>query len=143
MGRRLTAESSPQSLLFDTTALIDWYRGKSGIAPFVEQVLAGELVAYISAITEAELWRGLKPQEVDRHNALIAHFDSMMLDSQAARLAGAWMKRFSTDGLGWMDALIVASATRFDLGVLTRDLKLVRCLEREAKFETYSLEATP
>jgi predicted nucleic acid-binding protein len=123
-------------LVFDTTALVDLYRGRLEVRPYVEQVLAGA-EAYVSVLTEAELWRGLKAHEVERHEALLSLFLRLPLHSAAARLAGQWMQRFETTGLGWMDALIVASAKASGLPVLTRDRGLADCLQAEAVFETY------
>lgn len=134
---RRPEEAENRSLLFDTTALIDLYRGKSGIRPFFEALLDGELTAFVSVVTEAELWRGLRAEEVERHEALLSGFVPLTLESAAARQAGAWIQRHGAAGLGWMDALIVATATQSDLPVLTRDLKLVRCLGQLAAFETY------
>lgn len=134
---RPSVAAKHRSLLFDTTALVDLYRGKSGIRPFFDALLDGRLTAFVSVVTEAELWRGLRAEEVERHEALLSGFVPLALESEAARQAGAWMQRFGAAGLGWMDALIVATATQSNLPVLTRDLKLVRCLEQVATFETY------
>ena len=140
-GRR-REEAKHQSLVFDTPALIDLYRGKTGIRPFFEALLDGRLTAFISVVTEAELWRGLRADEVERHEALLSSFVPLALESATARQAGAWMQRHEAAGLGWMDALIVATATKSGLHILTRDLKLVRCLGQEAAFETYRRDAT-
>ncbi|MCC6568354.1 MAG: hypothetical protein IT315_03870 [Anaerolineales bacterium] len=61
----------------------------------------GSLPPYISVLTEAELWRGLHADEVERHELLIERFISLPLDSDAARLAGSWMQNYSSIGLGW------------------------------------------
>ena len=126
-------------LLFDTTALIDIYRGKEGIKSYFETVLDGALMPYISVLTEAELWRGLHAEEVERHLLLIEQFVSLPLDSDAARLAGTWMQKYYVSGLGWMDALICATGKVAGLPVLTRDMNLVKVLSAEAHFEKYSL----
>jgi len=126
-------------LLFDTTALIDIYRGKSGVESYFDQFLEGTLLPYVSVISEAELWRGLKAEEVEKHLLMIEQFIALPLDSDAARLAGAWMQKYSTMGLGWMDALISATGRVADISILTRDKKLIRVLSTETKFEEYSL----
>jgi len=102
-----------------------------------ESVLAGKTLAFISVITEAELWRGIKPSETDRHEAILSRFSILPLDSDAARLAGFWMQQYHSQGLGWMDALIVATAKQADLRVLTRDKKLAQVLSTQATFEVY------
>ena len=126
-------------LLFDTTALIDIYRGKEGVKSYFDLILDGALMSYISVITEGELWRGLRAEEVERHLLIIEQFVSLPLDSDAARLAGAWMQKYSTSGLGWMDALISATGKVAGLSVLTRDQRLANVLSVETKFELYSL----
>ncbi|MFQ6014956.1 MAG: PIN domain-containing protein [Anaerolineae bacterium] len=131
-----------RELLFDSTALVDLYRGQAVLRPYLDALIAGDLTGCISVITEAELWRGLRADEVERHEALLALFTGLPLDSAAARQAGAWMQRYESHGLGWMDALIVATARRANLTVLTRHLHLARCLEGEADFQTYALPST-
>lgn len=136
------AASGPMAegeLLFDSTALVDLYRGRATLRPYLNALIAGDLIAYVSVITEAELWRGLHADEVERHDALLALFRRLPLSSAAARRAGAWMQRYERLGLGWMDALIVATAQQANVAVLTRDLRLVRCLADEAQFQTYAL----
>ena len=127
-----------RELLFDSTALVDLYRGQAAVQPYLDALIAGGLAGYVSAISEAELWRGLHTDEVSRHEALLSLFTALPLGSAAARQAGAWMQRYEVRGLGWMDALIVATARQASLAVLTRDMRLARCLAGEADFETYA-----
>jgi len=129
-------------LLFDTNALVDIYRGQASIRAYFESILDGSLMPYVSAITEAELWRGLRPEEVERHALMLSQFISLPLDSDAARLAGTWMQKYATSGLGWMDALISATGKIAELPVLTRDKRLVSVLSSETNFEVYSLNET-
>lgn len=131
--------ASQSELLFDTTALIDIYRGKAGIKSYFDMIPDGTLLPYISVLTEAELWRGLHAEEVEKHLLLIGQFISLPLDSDAARLAGAWMQKYSTSGLGWMDALISATSKIAGVSVLTRDKNLIKVLSVETGFEVYSL----
>lgn len=126
-------------MLFDTTALIDIYRGLAIIKPRFDAILNGDVTPYLSVVTEAELWRGLRVDEVERHNAILARFVVLPLDSDAARLAGSWMQKYATAGLGWIDALIAASGKAARLPLLTRDSRLARVLSVEVEFELYAL----
>ena len=126
-------------LLFDTNALVDIYRGRASIKAHFESILDGSLLPYVSVITEGELWRGLRPDELERHELLLSQFISLPLDSDAARLAGIWMQKYATTGLGWMDAMISATGKIADLPVLTRDKRLANVLSSETNFELYSL----
>ena len=124
-------------LLFDTNALIDIYRGKNSIKSYFDSILDETLLPYVSVMTEAELWRGLRADETERHELMMERFISLPLDSDAARLAGSWMQKYSASGLGWMDALISATGKAAGLTVLTRDKKLATVLSSELKFELY------
>ncbi len=126
-----------RELLFDTNALIDIYKGRQRIRPYFAAILNQELTPYLSVISEAELWRGLRVDEVDRHHALIAQFVSLPLSSKAARQAGVWMHQYQTQGLGWMDALIVGTAVAAEVPILTRDKKLAEVMQAHARFELY------
>lgn len=126
---------SDAAYLFDTGALIDIYRGRERIRPYFDAL--AERPAYISVVSEAELWLGLRPDETERHEALLRYFDSLPVDSAVARRAGEWMRRYRHQGLGWMDALITATASTAGVVVLTRDLLLTQVLKREAEFVCY------
>ena len=125
------------ALLFDTNALIDIYRGRETMRARFQDVVAGQLTAHLSVITEAELWRGIHPEDTDRHEAILSYFRLIPLYSAMARLAGKWMRKYEAQGLGWMDALIVATAKQKGLDVLTRDTRLVKVLASETQFEVY------
>lgn len=132
----------PARLLFDTGALIDIYRGRPAMRAHFQAVANGELGAFLSVVSEAELWRGVKPLEVERHEAILAHFTALPLESAAARLAGEWMQRYESRGLGWMaleqrDALIAATAREAGLALLTRDARLAGVLADKVEFEVY------
>lgn len=125
-------------LLFDTGCLIDIYHSRKRIQPYFDAILNDTLIAYISVLTEAELWQGLRTGELAHHEALISQFVVLPLQSEAARLAGSWMQQYySTTSLGWMDALIVATAKTTGLSVLTRDKRLTSILSTMADFESY------
>lgn len=115
----------------------DLYKGRQRARVYFERLLGGSLRGYVSVVSEAGMWRGLRPDEVEEHEALLELFVVMLLDSGVARLAGAWMQRYGSQGLGWMDALTVATARRADLTVLTRDARLAACLADEAQFKVY------
>jgi predicted nucleic acid-binding protein len=128
---------SERGYLFDTGALIDIYHGRARVQPFFERLFEDSFIACISPISEAELWRGLRPDELERHEALLAFFVSVSLTSEVGRLAGEWMRRYDAQGLGWMDALIAATAATAGVPLLTRDRRLAAVLDGEAKFALY------
>lgn len=134
---KVNGRMSKPGYLFDTNALIDIYRGRQRIKSSFDQLIVGELMGYISVITEAELWRGLRPGELATHNALVERFTVLPLNSTVTRQAGSWMSQFENAGLGWMDAFISASAKLANLTLLTRDNRLASLLEKELDFFVY------
>ncbi len=128
--------TSEAGYLFDTGALIDIYRGRTRIQPYFLSLLEGHPV-FISVISEAELWLGLRPDEMARHEALLGYFTALSIDSAVARQAGEWMRQYRALGLGWMDALLTATAYTNQLTVLTRDRRLAAVLAEQVAFEVY------
>lgn len=124
-------------LLFDTNCLIDIYHGRERIRSHFEAVRNGQTSGYLSVITEAELWRGLRTGEISRHETLLNQFTILPLRSETVRLAGLWMQQYQHTGLGWMDAFITAIAKTTGLTLLTRDKRLTQVLADEAQFELY------
>lgn len=127
-----------RELLLDTSALIDIYKARPRIRPYFDAISHREIIPYLSVISEAELWRGLRPGEVETHQALLAWFISLPLHANAARQAGLWMQQYQAHGLGWMDALIVATAVVAGVPILTRDQRLAALLQNHAPFELYA-----
>jgi predicted nucleic acid-binding protein len=127
---------SDTEYLFDTGALIDIYRGRTRIQPYFQSLIEGR-TAFISVISEAELWVGLRPDEVMRYEALLSHFTPLPIGSAAARQAGEWMRQHRVAGLGWMDALLTATAQTNRLTVLTRDRRLASLLQDSVGFQVY------
>lgn len=123
--------------LFDTGALIDIYLGRGRIKPYFDQLVHKEVVGFVSVISEAELWRGLRPGEVEKHQLLLAQFTMLPLRSDMAQLAGQWMQQYQAQGLGWMDAFITATAHTTRIPLLTRDKKLTTLFQTEAQFHLY------
>lgn len=123
--------------LFDTGALIDIYRGRSRIQSYFKALLEARAIGFISVISEAELWQGVRRDELPRHEALLSQFNSLPITSESARRAGVWMQLYKIRGLGWMDALLVATATNNRLIVLTRDQRLASLLDGVTAFVVY------
>lgn len=99
----------PETLLLDTDVLIDYLRGRKGAIAYVERLTATLLV---SAITVAELAAGLRGEDEERAlESFLLAFAIVPVDGEAARLGGAFRRRFGpSHGTGLADALIAAAA---------------------------------
>ncbi|CUS03494.2 putative Ribonuclease VapC [Candidatus Promineifilum breve] len=126
-----------QSYLFDTGAILDVYHGRARVRPYFDRLVDDTIIAYVSPLTEAELWVGLRPNEEAAHEALLALFIPLPLTSPAGRLAGDWMQTYGGKGLGWLDALIAATAAVAGVPVLTRDKRLAAVLGTNVEFFVY------
>ncbi len=126
--------------LFDSTVLVDNFRGKQVVALFVQPVLDGSATAWFSVITEAELWAGIKiPSEQPRYEALFALMKRAPVNKNIARLAGAFYGRHKAQGLSLPDALIAATAKVYRKTLLTRNTKHFALLRDDLALEFYSL----
>ncbi|NJN53388.1 MAG: type II toxin-antitoxin system VapC family toxin, partial [Anaerolineae bacterium] len=73
-GKTVGRMNKRRELFFDTNCLLDIYHGRDRIKPYFDDVMAGGLRPYLSVISEAELWRGLRAGEVTKHEALLSQF---------------------------------------------------------------------
>ena len=123
--------------LLDTGVFFDFYKGRQRSRIYFDRLVKQEIKGYISVISVAEMWRGIRANEVSDHEALLAQLTVLTLNAEIAKLSGLWMQQYAKTGLGWMDALIVSTASAHGLPIITRDAKLAGYLENEATFEVY------
>ncbi len=112
-------------------------RQRDRVAAYFEGLFVGRGAAYLSVFSEAELWRGLRPDEAERHEALLSRFIVLPVITPVARQAGHWMPQYGPHGLGWIDACIAATGKTVDALVLTRDRRLAALLSEVTAFEVY------
>jgi predicted nucleic acid-binding protein len=125
--------------LFDTTVLVDNFRGKSVVVPFVQPILDGTATVWFSVITEAELWAGIKsPYERVRYEALLSMMKRIPVTKTIARIAGELYGTYRHQGLSLPDALIAATARVYKKTLLTRNIKHFELLRDEISCEFYS-----
>lgn len=107
--------------LLDSTALVDWYCGRRGVAPYFEEVFESRSEGAFSTISEIELWQGLRPGEEDGHEAMLSLLERVPLDRAIARRAGELRRQVGLDRLSLPDAAILASAELTGRTVVTRN----------------------
>ena len=99
----------PPSHLIDTDVLVDYLRGYEPAVKFLEG-LAGDL--FVSAISIAELYAGVRGEEEDRSlQQFLLAFGVVPVDQAIARAAGQYRQRFrQSHGTSLADALIAATS---------------------------------
>ena len=97
------------ALLFDTDVLIEYLRGRNAAARFFNANQSGHW--YVSTITIAELYAGVRPHEEEVLRNFLDLFEEVGLNSSLARRAGLLRNQHArTHGTGLADAVIAASA---------------------------------
>ena len=112
--------------LFDTTVLIDYYRGDVEARRLVDAVRTGAMTASFSPVTSYELWIGIRSraEELD-YLAVFRRFDEAVLTSAMARQAAYWLRDIRerpTEDL-IRDALIAATAAVRNEVIYTRNVR--------------------
>lgn len=125
------------SYIADTTLLIDYLRGREKATEYVSKIIDGEIVAYISVITEAEIFCGMKDEEMVDVLSLLSHFTVEDVDSIIAQTGGTFYhdygqymgKSSEEDKRPLLDALIAATAKKLNKILITRNYKHFKPLE--------------
>lgn len=107
--------------LLDSTALIDWYCGRQGVAEYFEDIFAGRSQGAFSTISEIELWQGLRSGEEEGHEAMLRLLERVPLDRAIARRAGELRRENGLNALSLPDAAILASAELTGKALVTRN----------------------
>jgi predicted nucleic acid-binding protein len=97
--------------VLDSTALIDYLRGRPAVRRVAALVEAGDIVAP-TAINVEQIVRGLRPTEEGSATELFAGLEVLPVDAAAAWQTGDWRRGFSMRGVTlWQaDCLIAAAA---------------------------------
>lgn len=98
-------------MVFDTTVLIDYLRGRPAVGRVEALVAAGDDPA-TTVINVEEVIRGLRPVEVSAADHLFAGLHVLPITAEIARTAGTWRREFASRGttLAQADVLIAAAA---------------------------------
>lgn len=123
--------------LLDSTALIDWYCGRRGVALYFEEIFEGHSEGAFSTISELELWQGLRPGEEDGHEAMLSLLERVPLDRSIARRAGELRRKVGLDKLSLPDAAILASAELTGRTLVTRNSRDFDSLLDDHAIELY------
>lgn len=109
--------------LLDTNIAIAILINEEPVIQFLQQASKDKMPIYFSAITECEVFSGLKPEEQLRTEKLFASKRCIGVTSEVAKLAGTIRRDQKGKGrkLKTPDAIIVATAQVHELTLVSRD----------------------
>ena len=136
-GRDATKGITMDEVLFDTSVIIDHLRGVSAASSIMSKVQNGEIMGFISVITEAELFAGKDMEDEGKEKYIIdmlGLFTKIHVDSHIARLAGEFKRRHN---VLLPDCIIAATAFTQGYKLLTkntRDFEKIKEIRLEAPY---------
>ena len=110
--------------LLDTDILIDYLRGDPQAIKFLQKAVTNS-ICYISTITVAELYAGVKDgKERPILDAFIQEFERVVIDENIARQGGLYKRDYGkSHGIGLADAVIAAAADSLGAELVTLNKK--------------------
>lgn len=118
--------------LLDTNIAIAILINEKIVIDFIQQASRDKMSIYFSAITECEVFAGLKPEEQLRAEKLFTSKRCIDVASENAKLAGTIRREQKSNGrkLKTPDAIIIATALINELTLVSRDSDM-NFIERE------------
>lgn len=110
--------------LIDTDVLIDYLRGIAKAVQFLEKIIENS-ICYISVITVAELYAGVK-EGSERKNLekFLRAFEIVDIDNSIAQQGGLYRRDYGkSHGVGLADALIASTNDFYDSELVTLNKK--------------------
>lgn len=112
--------SSLNGVLLDSDVVIEILRGNSKVRAVADALEATGTPTFCTAITWAEIYRGLRPGEEPGTDEFFEARGEVVLDARTGRQAGKYLARHAdSHGLEVPDALIAAAAATTGLRLWT------------------------
>lgn len=110
--------------LLDTTILIDFFRGRKEVVELLS-ALVEEAPLASCPVTVAEIFSGIRPQEMLKVAELLDTLVYYPVEYETARKAGLFRKAYNKKGisLSISDTLIASVAIKNSLTLVTRNVK--------------------
>ncbi len=126
------------SILFDTSVIIDHLRSYQPSTEFLEIVVNCGTQAMVSTITEMELFAGKSmqnPTVLEKTENVLELFMVLPVTSEIARHAGVLLREYRHQGLTPSDALIASTALLYGASLITRNIKHFRMIKNILAFD--------
>lgn len=124
-------------VLFDTSVIIDHLRGVSAASDLILKVQNGEIMGFISVITEAELFAGKDMEDEGKEKYIIDLLDlftKISVDSHISRIAGSFKRKHN---VLLPDCIIAATAFIQGYKLLTKNTKDFKHIDEITVEEPY------
>ena len=123
------AKKERSGILVETTILVDFLRGTSAAAEYLDEVRSsGALIC--SAVTAAELTVGARDRaEIRQIRQVLAPFEIEPITAEDSKRALRWLDcLYHSHGVGFHDCLIAAAAVRLRVQIATLNQKHFRSI---------------
>lgn len=116
--------------LLDTTILIDLFRGRQEAIVFLDK-LTQEGSLFVCAIVVAEIFSGVRPEELSKVEEFFEAMDYCPIEYRTAKRAGLYRRDYQKKGitLSISDTLIAAVAVDHSLTLVTKNVRHFPMLE--------------
>lgn len=113
-----------KGFLLDTTVLIDFFRGRKEVVCLLEK-LVEEAPLACCPVTVAEIFSGVRPEELSRIEELLEALQYCAIQYKTARRAGLYRREYQIRGitLSVSDTLIAAVAVENSLTLVTKNVR--------------------
>lgn len=126
MTNILHEEKNDYSLryLFDSDIIIDILRNDINIKNYVKNLKSKNSNFFYSPVSKAEIFAGAFKNEFNKINLLFNQLTSIQLTDTIGEMAGKFLNQYrKSHNIGLGDALIAATASCYNLNLLTRNIK--------------------
>ena len=112
------------SILLDSDVVIENLRGKMPIVKSINQALEGGSSFFVTPITWAEIYAGIRKGEERKIEAFFSAIPCVLITEEIGKKAGEYLSDFSkSHGVKIADALIAATAYEEELFLFTLNYK--------------------
>jgi len=111
--------------LLDSNALIDWLNGREPVPEKLEELSRRGEVLAVNALSVAETYSGIAPDDMERIDSLLAAFEYWPIGWTVARLAGEYRYQYARAGrkLAVTDVILGAHALSEDATLITDNVR--------------------